>query len=34
MIVTDNGRGNPDTYSIVMTAVKSSVTKTVTLTLT
>tara|TARA_R110000824_G_scaffold121667_2_gene277951 strand:+ start:1243 stop:1677 length:435 start_codon:yes stop_codon:yes gene_type:complete len=34
MITTTHGKGNPATYSIVMTAVKSGVTKTVTLTLT
>ena len=34
MITTTHGKGNPVTYSIVMTAVKSGVTKTVTLTLT
>jgi hypothetical protein len=33
MITTTHGKGNPVTYSIVMTAVKSGVTKTVTLTL-
>jgi hypothetical protein len=33
MIITDNGRGNPDTYSIVMTAVMGALTKTVTLVL-
>jgi hypothetical protein len=33
LITTNNGKGNPATYSIVMTAVKSGVTKTVTLTL-
>ena len=33
MITTTHGKGNPATYSIVMTAVKSGVTKTVTLTL-
>jgi len=35
LITTSNGRGNPDTYSIVMTAtIFGGVTKTVTLTLT
>jgi hypothetical protein len=34
LITTSNGKGNPDTYSIVMSATKSGVTKTVTLTLT
>ena len=34
MITTTHGKGNPSTYSIVMTAVKSGVTKRVTLTLT
>ena len=34
LITTTHGKGNPSTYSIVMTAVKSGVTKTVTLTLT
>ena len=33
MIVTGNGKGNPDTYSIVMTAVMGALTKTVTLVL-
>jgi len=33
LITTNNGRGNPQTFSIIMTAVKSGVTKTVTLTL-
>ena len=33
MITTTHGKGNPATYSIVMTAVKSGATKTVTLTL-
>jgi hypothetical protein len=33
LITTTHGKGNPATYSIVMTAVKSGVTKTVTLTL-
>ena len=33
MITTTHGKGNPATYSIVMTAVKSGVTKTITLTL-
>tara|TARA_R110000823_G_scaffold40999_1_gene108252 strand:+ start:33 stop:488 length:456 start_codon:yes stop_codon:yes gene_type:complete len=33
LITTTHGKGNPNTYSIVMTAVKSGVTKTVTLTL-
>ena len=34
LITTTHGKGNPVTYSIVMTATKSGVTKTVTLTLT
>jgi len=34
MITTTHGKGNPATYSIVMTAVRSGTTKTVTLTLT
>ena len=34
MITTTHGKGNPATYSIVMTAVRSGVAKTVTLTLT
>ena len=33
LITTTHGRGNPNTYSIVMTAVNGSLTKTVTLTL-
>jgi len=33
LITTTHGKGNPSTYSIIMTAVKSGVTKTVTLTL-
>jgi len=33
LITTTHGKGNPVTYSIIMTAVKSGVTKTVTLTL-
>jgi hypothetical protein len=34
LITTNNGRGNPQTFSIVLTATKSGVTKTVTLALT
>jgi len=34
LITTNNGKGNPQTFSIIMTAVKANVTKTVTLTLT
>ena len=30
LITTNNGKGNPDTYSIVMSATKSGVTKTAT----
>ena len=33
LITTTNGKGNPNTYSIVLSATKSGVTKTVTLTL-
>jgi hypothetical protein len=34
LITTNNGKGNPQTFSIVLTATKSGVTKTVTLALT
>jgi len=34
LITTNNGKGNPQTFSIVMSATKSGVTKTVTLALT